>query len=90
MSAEISQSLKDLLLAEDWFIWKRDGDRVRCYVTEIWPEWLEFESLDDIESGVQGPHVAVMLQFCKSNSFHYEKHDDGSFVTPEQFLRGDL
>src|SRR5258708_669808 len=85
--SEISNTLHNLLLAEDWCIWIQDGERVRRYNTELWPEWFEVQTEEEMYKG-DGPHVVVMLQFCKDNSFKYETRDNGDLITPAQFLAG--
>jgi hypothetical protein len=86
---DISATLQNLLLVDDWFIWIRDGNRVRRYTTEVWPEWLRAlpSILEQTEQFVLAN--AYMIQFCKHHDFKYETRDNGEPITPEQFIAQD-
>lgn len=84
VGSEVGDTLQRVLFAEDWFIWIRDSEKVRRYNTERWSEWLDYPT-NDWNDPVP---VAVMIQFCKDHTFKYESRDDGTLITPEDFLAG--
>ena len=50
----------DVLLVDDWFIWVwcRTIRRIREYMTECWPEWLD---IDPPGLGSNVPDVSCMV-----------------------------
>lgn len=91
----VSPTLASLLLVEDWFIWTRDGNRVRRYVHECSPAWLD-NPIDDGVKGIDEPRGVIqlsnvwMIQHLANFDWQYETRDNGEYITPEQFLRCDF
>ena len=53
----------EILLCEDWGIWFDRGGLIWCYITELWPEWLDVPETEPADA----PAVTRMLPFIRNH-----------------------